>query len=41
MENLENESNEKKGFLKGWGLLVLIIGGTIGLLMGVKIVFGL
>lgn len=38
---MENESNEKKGFLKGWGFLILIIGGTIGLLMGIKTIFGL
>ena len=41
MENKENESSEKRGFLQGWGLLVLIIGGTIGLLVGIKAMFGL
>jgi hypothetical protein len=33
--------NEPKGnFLQGWGLIVLIIGGTIGALVGLKVLLG-
>jgi hypothetical protein len=40
MENKENESEEKQGFMQGWGLIALIIFGTIGGLVGLKALLG-
>lgn len=36
MENNENTSNEKSGFMQGWGFILLIIGGVIGALVALK-----
>ena len=41
MENKENGSEEKKGFMQGGGFILFIILGTIAVLIGIKVVFGL
>lgn len=40
MENNNKESEEKQGFMQGWGLIALIIFGTIGGLVGLKALLG-
>lgn len=40
MENKENGSDEKNGFMQGGGLILLIIIGTTVLLVGIKALFG-
>jgi Tfp pilus assembly protein PilW len=40
MEN-DKETPGNSGFMQGWGLILLIIGGVIGLLVLMKVMFNI
>lgn len=40
MEIKENDSQEKGGFMQGWGFIVVMITVVIAVLVGIKLLIG-